>query len=94
MSDNLTLDLANAPERIARSVLPAVGDVYQKRGGPPGFWVIVSINASGWAYVLSFDMSGEVNGAQHYRASYFAENCSRRVGRTQIHPIHVEWETQ
>lgn len=93
MTDNLFLNVSNAPEEIMRSNLPQPGDVYSKAGGQPGFWVVVAITErENQAIVLSFDMQGRVTGAQRYGISYFRDNCHRRVGSTEIPTFNVEWD--
>lgn len=89
--DSLKLDLTSAPEETVRVMSPVPGDVYAKRGGPPGFWVIVAVRPCGDAHVLAFDLQGNITGSQTYRASYFAEHWDRRCGHVEITMGPVEW---
>lgn len=93
MSANMSLDVASAPEEYVRTNLPEPGDVYSKAGGPPGFWLVVAVTPrENQCVVLSFDMQGQVTGAQRYGISYFRDNSHRRVGRTTIPSFQIEWE--
>lgn len=78
-----------------------VGDIYPakggrgNRGGQPGysaFWVVVAINARGYAALLGIDREGQVVGAQTY--SVHALEGRLLVGRaTGVAKalVEVEW---
>lgn len=92
MTSNLTLDMSSAPDELTRSPWPEPGDVYSKAGGQPGFWAVISVTRAGSCYVLAFDLEGQITGANAYRASYFAENRSRKVGRVELPTFAVIWD--
>ncbi len=92
MSRDWQIDLTDAPRAALAMEYPEVGDVYKKAGGKPGFWVIVAISGDN-AHVIAFDHEGVCTGTQSYRASYFAENSSRKVGVAMNLPnkIAIAW---
>ena len=87
----MKLNLANAPYQVIEDDSPAVGDIFRKAGGQPGFWWIISTKPNGDCIVIAFDVSGNPTGACRYGLSYFAKNDHRRVGRADVPSIDPEW---
>lgn len=88
----LRLNIGDAPPEVSGDESPQVGDVYRKAGGPPGYWVVVSVCPNADVYVLAFNRDGYVTGAQRYMANYLTRNDHRRVGRLKTaFDFDVEW---
>ena len=81
---SLRLDLSGAPSSALGADSPQPGDIYMKAVGPLGVWWVVAVRPCGDCVVLSLDLEGEITGAQRYRASYFAENRTRRIGFAEL----------
>ena len=87
------LDLSTAPRDVLHDESPKVGDIFRKAGGPPGFWWVISVKQNDDCYVLTFNLEGEITGAQRYGASYLSRNDHRRVGFAEVPTVQVEWNS-
>lgn len=89
------IPMEGAPEEALRSDVQP-GDIFKKHGGAPGFFMVIAISKNGMgemAHVVGYDIDGRPNSTASYGLHYFARNLARRLGRAEIPPLNVQWES-